>query len=579
MLKDEKNKEFSDQIYYALGDISYRENDVPSALKYFKLSAQNSQINTRQKGVSYLRIADIYFDGKEYKPAQAYYDSTMVFLPKDYKNYEQVKNKKESLTAMIKDITIISREDSLVRVSRMDTAAISKLIDGIITRLTREEEKKKQEQETKSSQPASSSASNENNPWQSGNQSGTWYFYNTSTISFGFAEFYKKWGNRPLEDNWRRISKEIVMAEQQIDTAKADTSGPAKIAENKTHKYYLKNLPFTDEQKLKSNQKIIDAYYDLGGIYKEDLQDNQKAIETFEELLGRYPDNKFSLNLYYQLYRINLAQKNSTRADYYKNKILNEYPDSEYAKIIKNPDYQKALLASKNEIEKYYGKTFSIYHDGRYGEVIAMVNKADSFYSSSELMPKFALMRAYSIGKIKGADDYQHALEGIIAKYPKDEAKTKAQEILDYLKKMKAGPVDTIVKKDTVKQSPYTFKDSVEHYCIIILSTKKVNINDFKIRISNFNQEYFRSTELIISSEMVDMERQWVLVKSFPLSDKAKDYFDLINQDSKVFSDISPEEYQVFPISANNYTVFYKEKNIPEYQKFFAENYKKKKEE
>src|ERR1051326_1599532 len=108
MLKDEKNKEFRDQIYYALGDISYRENDITSALNYFKLSAQSSMSNTRQKAISYLRAADIYFDKKNYKPAQAYYDSTMVFLPKDYKNYDQIKNKHESLTAMIKDITTIS---------------------------------------------------------------------------------------------------------------------------------------------------------------------------------------------------------------------------------------------------------------------------------------------------------------------------------------------------------------------------------------------------------------------------------------------------------------------------------------
>jgi len=580
MLKDEKNKEYLDQIYYALGDISARENDVPSALNYFKLSAQSSIANTRQKGVSYLRIADIYFDRKAYKPAQAYYDSTMVFLPKDFKNYEQIQNKKESLTAMIKDINIISREDSLLKVSAMDTAKISKLMDGIISQLIEDEEKKKQEQETMEQSSSSTSLTNENNPWQNGNTTGTWYFYNPSTVSFGFAEFFKKWGNRPLEDNWRRSGKETVMAEQEIDTAQADTSGPEKIADNKTHAYYLKNIPFTVDQKAKANLKIVDAYYDLGGIYKEDLQDNEKAAETFENMLKRYPANKYELNLYYQLYRLYIAMNNSRLANYYKDKILNEHPDSEYAKIIKNPDYQKALLASKNEIEKYYTETFSAYHAARYGEVIAMVNKADSFYSSSMLMPKFALLRAYSIGRTNTANDYEKALQGVIAKYPKDDVKAKAQELLDYIKKMRAAPVDSAALKDTVKYiSPYTFQDSAEHQCIIIISPKKVNINDFKIRISNFNTEYFRLSELTISNVMLDMEHQIVVIKSFPAAENAKDYYDLINQDSKVFKDIPPEEYQLFPISNDNFPVFYNEKKTEEYKTFFTDNYLKKKDE
>ncbi|MBI3502047.1 MAG: hypothetical protein HY063_09650, partial [Bacteroidetes bacterium] len=192
---------------------------------------------------------------------------------------------------------------------------------------------------------------------------------------------------------------------------------------------------------------------------------------------------------------------------------------------------------------------------------------------------KFALLRAYSIGKTKGADDYEKALQGVMAKYPKDPAKAKAQELLDHLKKMKEAPVDTSAKKDTVKQSPYAYKDSAEHYCIIILPAKKMNAEDFKIRVSNFNAEYFRNSDLNVSNVLLDMERQVIVVKSFPLAGKAKDYYDLVNQDAKVFKDISPEEYNVFPISADNYIVFYKEKNSSGYEKFFIENYKNKKEE
>src|ERR1035437_2426538 len=175
MLKDEKNKDYRDQIYYALGDLSARENDIPTAIKLFKSSARTSVANVQQKALSYLRIADIYFDQHTYKLAGSYYDSTMTFLSKDYKNYEQIKNKKESLASLIKNIKIIDREDSLLKVAKMDTANLSKLIDGIIAKVMDDEKKKKEELEMKKNQPVKSPTDNSSGFSAA---TGSWYFYN-----------------------------------------------------------------------------------------------------------------------------------------------------------------------------------------------------------------------------------------------------------------------------------------------------------------------------------------------------------------------------------------------------------------
>lgn len=572
MLKDEKNKEYKDQIYYALGDISYRENKITEAINLFKQSAASSVANTKQKGMSYLRVADIYFDKREYKAAQAYYDSTIIFLPQDFKNYDQVKNKKETLSALIKNMNIIVEQDSLLKLASMDTTQVNKMIDDIIAKVIKEEEQKKKEEEQNSTMITNTAPSDENSPALASTV-GSWYFYNSSTISFGFSEFFKKWGGRTLEDNWRRSNKEVILAEQNTNISVKDTTAKGKIADNKTRPYYLKNIPFTGEQKNKAHTSITDAYYTLGGIYKEDLQDNPRAAVTFEELLKLYPTSKYTLNLYYQLYRIFLTEKNTEKANYYKSKILTEYPDSEYAKIIKNPDYQKALNASQNEIEKYYNETYSAYHQSKYDNVIAMVNKADSFYSASTLMPKFALLRAYSIGKTKKIEDYEHSLQGIIAKYPKDDVKVKAQELLDYLKKSQKGPADAKAEKmDTVKQV-YTFNDTAKYLCMIVYNSTTVSIEDMKVKISNFNSEYFRNSDLSINNTIMDTTNI-VYVTFFESAAKAKDYHDLLNQDSKVFSDIPPGQYTILPISKENFPILFKEKNLDGYKKFYQRFYK-----
>ncbi len=580
MIKDEKNSDYRDQIYYALGDISYRENDIPSALNYFKLSAEKSVANLRQKGISYLAVANIYFDKKDYKNAKSYFDSTIAFLPKDYKDFEYINSKKESLSSLINNLNIISRQDSLLNLASMDTSKIGKIIDEIIMKVDKEEAKKKIEKEKAESIPTSTAFSSGENKNFDINTSTDWYFYNPATVGRGIGEFSKKWGNRPLEDNWRRSSKEIVMSDQKIDSVKSDTGESSKIADNKKRAHYLKDIPFTDSLKQKANTKILEAYYSLGGIYKEDLQDFNLAGESFEEILKRYPNSKYTVNIYYQLYRIFIAAENKEKVDYYKSKILNEFPNSEYAKIILNPDYQKAMMASKGEIELLYGQTLSKYHNQLYTDVIAMVNKADSFYSASELMPKFALLRAYSIGHTKSVNEYANALQGVVAKYPKDPVKVKALDLLDHMNTMKKDSATTSMKKDSlIPASPYQFKDSAEHQCVIVLSGKKVAANDMKIRISNFNLEYFRLVELNVSDLILDSNRTIITVKTFPASKAARDYADFINQDSKIFEGHTVADYKVFAISVDNFQVFYNEKNVSDYLKFYSEYYINKKDQ
>ncbi len=575
MLRDEKNREYKDQIYFALGEISLKEGDTLTAMKQLTLSAANSSANTKQRALSYLRLADLYFGNRDYKNAQLYYDSTASFLPKDHRNYQSVLNKKNSLTALIKNINIIYTEDSLLKVAAMDTAKINRIIAGIIKKLTEEEEKKKEDDKlnpNNNNTTFNNTFTNNN----SQNTTGAWYFYNPSQVSFGVSDYIKKWGNRDLEDDWRRSVKEKIGVSNndpnpnEKDTLPKDT----KLADNKTPGYYLKNIPFTPDQQAKSNEKIIDAYFALGGLYKEQLADNPLAIRSLEELLKKYPGNKYELQSYYFLYRIHLTGNNKVRKKHYEELILSKYPDSEISKLIKNPDANKDANATKSEVEKFYTETYKAYTEGRYSEVISNANRADTTYSKSELMPKFSMLRAYSIGRTGTVKEYENALQRIIAKYPKDPARHKAQELLDAIKNVK---IDPNAKKDTIKVVPdFVYEPNAEHYCMIMIMNKKVNANSVKTKLSDFNSEYFALANLGITSSFLDLETHIVIVKSYASAGKAMEYYQMLNGDLKVFKDMQPLDYRLMVISEGNYARLFKDKKKTEYQVFFEENYKKK---
>jgi tetratricopeptide (TPR) repeat protein len=578
MLKDDKNIEFQDQIYYALAEVARKEKDIPLAITYLNKSIKASTNNNTQKALSYLKRADIYFERLDYKSAQANYDSTMTFLPKDYPGYESIDEKKKSLTALVNNLNVIALEDSLQRLGKMSEQDRNKAIENIIVK-TEEEEKRKKEEELNALNNQQPILENQN-PNESFESSNAWYFYNPTTVRFGLTEFAKKWGGRKLEDNWRRSEKDLVMANSSNDNGNgADTTQNANnktdvTTEKKSRKdvnYYLKSIPLTDDAVAKSNIKIVEAFYNVGSIYKEQLLNNSKSIEAFEELLKRFPENKYKLSAYYQLYRTYLSTNNKSKSDYYKNILLNDYPDTEYAMIIKNPDIGKEMLATKSQVEKFYTETYQLYSEGKYSDALSNCKRADSIYSKSKLMPQFTFLKALCVGKTQSVNEFEKALTQVTIKYPKEPVKDKAQEILDAINKQKnPAAADSTAKE----KSKFIFKEDGEYYCIVIVENGKGDIDKFKTMLSNFNSDAFGIANLAISNIFLDRSYQLVTIKAFDGKAKAMDYYNMINTENAIFGDLEKGTYKYFVISAENYVTFYKDKNVNDYEQFFNANYK-----
>ncbi len=585
MLTDSKNTEYKDQIYYTLAQLEMGSNNKNGAMDYYRKSVAYSLGNDKQKAISYLALGDIYFEETDYENAQAYYDSTMTFLPKTYAGYKAIEDKHESLANLVRYIQVVAYEDSLQKIAKKygdDTTKLYKYIDTLIVRKAKQDSLKKLADEKKQELANSSSAASSGNAG-----TGAWYFYNTSTITFGINDFTRKWGGMKLEDNWRRENKEQVIPEDNGDAQSGDTAKAAgkisKSSKVNERLPYLKDLPLTPDAMSKSDDRIADALYNLGTLYKEQMNNMPKSIGSFEELCERFPKHKYTLASHFQLWRIynDAAATNKfhdpVKAQEHRDYICNNFPDGEYCALINNPDYESTKLNEKAKVDSYYSDTYTSYTNRNYLDVISRCNYADStFGKKNDHAAQFAYLRAVSLGKTQGTPAMEAELTKIVANYAKDPMRDQAQALLDLIHKQNGTssvPKDSLNK---VAGPDYLLNDNVEYQYMVVVDLGKGDINKFKIAMADYNQQMFASAGLTIQGMVLDNLHQAVLVKKFDNKQKAMDYYMLMKSKPDIFANLAPGTFQVMVISTENFALFFKDKNVDGYKAFFDKNILKK---
>jgi tetratricopeptide (TPR) repeat protein len=578
MTRDVKNTEYLDVLYYTIGEIHEKEKNENLAITNYNLSIKSSTQNPKQKALSYLKLGEINFEQGNYTASGSYYDSTMITLPKDYKDYVAISKRKETLETLVGYIKIIQREDSLQRIAKMTEADRTKFIEKMIAFNEAEAEKKKALNEAQTNTPLNTPIPNNGLPAIGTGVKGDWYFYNQTTLSFGLNDFIKKWGNRKLEDNWRRSQKAlgIETASNSNDSAAIGTKGNT-IKKNKGTTdiaYYLTDLPLSDSLIQKSNKKIIDAYYNLASTYKEELNNNKKAISTFEELNTRFVDHKYKLSTYYQLYKIYTSTRNKEKAEFYKNKLLNEYPNSEYSQIIKNPNYIADKNAHKDEVELFYSETFNEYSNANYSAAFSRCKESENKFGKNDFSPKFAFIKAMCTGKLKGIDSLDASLKLVQALYPKDDVSKQAQSILEVIYNIQ-HPATNLAGVATAKADTFALDLTTQHFVIIICADDAVLANSFRASLSDFNNLYFSNAELSTTNSLFGQSDQITTVKTFKNGQTALEYIDNLTKDKTVFSGkVKPELFTIMAISLENLPKLYKKKRADYYKPFFDDHYK-----
>ena len=567
LLKDPKNAEFQDQIYYALAELEFKEGKKQSGIDFLKKSAAASVSNNTQKGKTYLRLAELFFEDEDYLLAQAYYDSTTSSLNSDYPDFDKILALRNNLTRLVRNIQIVEKQDSLQALAKLTEKDRLKIIDKIIKEIQKEEALQAQlEAQKKAAAPSFGN----NLAGQNIGSGGGWYFVNPTVMSFGYKEFQKIWGQRELEDNWRRKAKGLSISSDldfigYDELEEQDTSASAN--NTKSRDYYQKQIPLTPEKLSGSHNKIIEALYDLGLVYKERLQDNYKAIETFEELINRYDTCRYAAAAHYHIYRLYLDEGNDFKAKGYKQKIIANYPETEYAKILTNPNYYKEKEKKLNESKEFYATTYEAYQNEFYPLTIQYCDESDIKYPNSVVAPKFHFLKALAIGKLSGRDSLIQGLKKVIQQHSGDEVAIEAQKMLSVLQ---TAPKVAQPEKKAVS---YTFKEDTKHDFVLIIPLKGTDLNAIKSTISDFNKQFFDLAKLRVSSVILGKENQMVTVKKFTNKDKAMDYYNTFIKNETVLKDINAKSYPSFAISYENMAAFYVEKDIAAYQQFFGKNY------
>ncbi|MDF1550058.1 MAG: tetratricopeptide repeat protein, partial [Bacteroidales bacterium] len=523
MIKDDKNIDFLDQIYYALGKIELNEKNTKKAIEYFTFSSQSRSSNQNQKVKTYMALAEYYYNEKNFRLASAYYDSTASSMQNTFPDYENINPIVQNRKNLTNHLNIIETEDSLQFMARMPEKDRNKIIDGIIRKIVEEEQRQQQAASNTGFDPAFSDI----NPNQNTNptQGGRYYFYNPTTISFGQTEFKKKWGDRKLADNWRRSNKQIIAEEnpETIDSALVEngennqsgnqSADNKKFTNKKTRDFYLQNIPLTEDQLAASNNRIEEALYSSAEIYYKDMNETSNAIKQYEKLLNRYPGTEDKLETYYNLYTINNKEMNYSQAEKYKQAIINEFPESVYAKILKDPAYAQKLIDTQKDVEKAYQKTYNKYINKEYAQVITLSDQSLKNFDGNELSANFIYLSALAYGELGNKPELQTRLEKLVAEYPESEPATTAKATLEVMKTKKYEEDIYKINKDTI------------HFYVIVFPREKTDVNKLKFKYISLNVEKYTQQDLQVTVQSLDPQTDMIIVQAFINSGKALEYY------------------------------------------------------
>ena len=574
LLKDRENRPFLDFLNHQMGLFYDAKKNYPQAKKHYNISLKSKATDQYLIASNYRNLAEIFFKNNKYVTAGKYYDSTLVQMNARTREYKFIKKKRENLVDVIKYEGIATRNDSILSIYSLPDADKLGYYQEYIDKLKKDNELKKQKEalakskedagksegdvsgksingndETESKKSAKPTPKNGNLASSSGDSK--FYFYNPTTVAFGIAEFKKRWGNRTYKINWRVSDSKESANPNQEDVADDDQKDADKKADNKdaieqkyTTDFYLKQLPKSQKEADSIAKERNFAYYQLGVIYKEKFKEYKLAATKLEKLLENNPEERLVLPSMYNLFKIyEIIDKD--KALVMKNRIISQYPDSRYAQILGNTS--GSSLTFTDTPEANYSKLYKLYETGEYKTVLTDLNAAIDQYTGEELVSKYELLKANTIGKLKGIGEFKKALNFVALNYPNSEEGKKAEALL-------SSDIPQLESLKFYQAKPLSWKILYKSNNPEDKGTKTV-----QDKIKKFITDR-GMTKITMSYDIYTMDKNFVVIHGLKTEEYAKGIASIL----KEF-----KEYKIpdvgYVISNDNYKIVQIKKNFEEY--------------
>lgn len=598
MLRDSKNEEYKDQIYFALAQIKLKSGNNDEGILALQQSLYYSASNA-QRAEGALLLAELFYERDDFIKSYAYYDSTVQVMDKNDERYTTTEMYKRRLKGVATHVAIKEDKDSMLIVGawerkQQETWAIRGMeIDelnaqnGGAENATIEAPKRGgqgfRDRISKSTVQAPNGERQPNRPSKrpaSGKitisdaaiQKSKFPLYNASLKKKGEREFEKRWNNRAWVDDWRRSDKE-----EEINTA-ADNIAVVEPKTQAEIDAYLKKrgVPKSDQEIASMKAKIGESMYKAAEHYREDLGRTDKALELVEEMVQKYPNNVYTVEGMFLAYNIYSEKNNISKATYYKNEILKKYPESNIAKVLGDPEFANSEKLKYEKINKYYDDTYDMIKGGEAEKALGRVRAIPAeFGTNYEMKARFAILEAMCVGGMKGEQDYIKALRIIVTSFPDTKEEKQAKEMIAILSGKKGSRGGRKINNGSSDKgsSPFKVNEKIKHFILIVFDSKKTKVNQYRAPLTEYNNKFHLNKKLSVSTILVDASIPTLIVRgAYPNADEAMKY--VVNARSNPEFLAGVEGYTIYAISSENYGIAMTTQKFHLYSTFFEKHYR-----
>ena len=615
MAASDNNKEYQDQIYYAIGNIHLSRKDTLQAITAYEKGNQKSTRNGIEKGVLLLHLGDLYWTKEKFSDARRCYGEAIGLLDKDRKDYQQLANRSKVLDELVPYTDAVQLQDSLQQLARMSEKERNDAIDRVIDALKKkekEERNRKAEEEAESTlrQDGGNFANNNNfassNSPQKNNENsantsanGQWYFYSPLTVSQGKAQFQKLWGKRDNVDNWQRINKTVVAnaagAEEMTDEQRDSLAQAAEQEEllkqasdsavNDPHKreYYLAQIPFTPEQLAESNKLLEDGLYHAGVIFKDKLDNLPLSRKSLLRLVNNHPDYAHLDDAYYHLYLLYSRERKPEMAQTYLQKLKAEYPESQWTTLLSDPYYAENAKRGVQIEDSLYTRTYQAFRDGEYDKVERNAQISRNRFPDGANRDKFLFIGGLSKlndGDIKSclAD-----LKEVVSKYPDSRLSEMAGMIIngvDAGRRLYGGKFDLddvwtrrsieLNDRDSTRQKGYSPERNASFVFLLAYDPDKTNENQLLFEMAKYNFTSYMARYFDINIEDLEGLHR-MQISGFNSYDEARQYANAVYQQPAIKRLLG--NVRAYVISEPNLKLLGTSHTYEEYEKFYSKHF------